>query len=52
MSDTKPPNDELIADRDPGEAAGRDEDAGQYAYYGRTGGCLVTGNEDGSSTAR
>jgi multimeric flavodoxin WrbA len=22
-------------------------DAGQYAYYGRTAGCLVTGNEDG-----
>ncbi|QUH03962.1 flavodoxin family protein [Saccharopolyspora erythraea] len=22
-------------------------DAGQYAYYGRTGGCLFTGNEDG-----
>ncbi len=22
-------------------------DEGQYAYYGRTGGCLVTGNEDG-----
>ena len=22
-------------------------DAGQYLYYGRTGGCLVTGNEDG-----
>ena len=22
-------------------------DAGQYAYYGRTGGCLITGNEDG-----
>lgn len=22
-------------------------DAGQYAYYGRVGGCLVTGNEDG-----
>ncbi len=21
--------------------------SGQYAYYGRTGGCLVTGNEDG-----
>ena len=21
--------------------------AGQYAYYGRVGGCLVTGNEDG-----
>ncbi len=23
-------------------------DAGQYAYYGRIGGCLVTGNEDGA----
>ena len=22
-------------------------DRGQYAYYGRVGGCLVTGNEDG-----
>ncbi|MEU6620551.1 flavodoxin family protein [Streptomyces litmocidini] len=22
-------------------------DAGQYAYYGRAGGCLITGNEDG-----
>jgi multimeric flavodoxin WrbA len=22
-------------------------DAGQYAYYGRAGGCIVTGNEDG-----
>src|ERR1700680_873405 len=22
-------------------------DAGQYAYYGRIGGCLITGNEDG-----
>jgi multimeric flavodoxin WrbA len=22
-------------------------DAGQYAYYGRMGGCLITGNEDG-----
>jgi len=22
-------------------------DQGQYAYYGRTGGCIVTGNEDG-----
>ena len=22
-------------------------DAGQYAYYGKAGGCLVTGNEDG-----
>ena len=20
---------------------------GQYAYYGRVGGCLITGNEDG-----
>ncbi|HEY7812022.1 MAG TPA: NAD(P)H-dependent oxidoreductase [Nakamurella sp.] len=27
-------------------------DAGQYAYYGRVGGCLITGNEDGVSTAR
>ena len=23
-------------------------DAGQYSYYGRVGGCLVTGNEDGA----
>src|SRR4051794_23327543 len=23
-------------------------EAGQYAYYGRTAGCLVTGNEDGA----
>lgn len=23
-------------------------DAGQYAYYGKTGGCLITGNEDGA----
>ncbi len=23
-------------------------DQGQYAYYGRVGGCLITGNEDGS----
>ncbi len=22
-------------------------DAGQYGYYGRVGGCIVTGNEDG-----
>src|SRR5215470_5459575 len=22
-------------------------DAGQYLYYGRVGGCLITGNEDG-----
>ena len=28
-------------------ASGRLNDAGQYAYYGRVGGCLVTGNEDG-----
>jgi multimeric flavodoxin WrbA len=27
-------------------------ETGQYAYYGRVGGCLVTGNEDGSSTVR
>ena len=23
-------------------------EAGQYAYYGRVGGCIVTGNEDGA----
>ena len=23
-------------------------DEGQYAYYGRVGGCLITGNEDGA----
>ncbi|MBZ0268885.1 NAD(P)H-dependent oxidoreductase, partial [bacterium] len=23
-------------------------EAGQYAYYGRVGGCLITGNEDGA----
>ncbi len=28
-------------------ASSRLNDAGQYAYYGRVGGCLVTGNEDG-----
>jgi multimeric flavodoxin WrbA len=27
--------------------SGNLNEAGQYAYYGRTGGCLVTGNEDG-----
>lgn len=27
--------------------SGELNDHGQYAYYGRTGGCLVTGNEDG-----
>jgi multimeric flavodoxin WrbA len=27
--------------------SGETNDAGQYLYYGRTGGCLVTGNEDG-----
>jgi hypothetical protein len=27
-------------------------EAGQYAYYGRVAGCIVTGNEDGASTAR
>jgi multimeric flavodoxin WrbA len=25
---------------------------GQYAYYGKVGGCLITGNETASSTAR
>lgn len=27
--------------------SGEINDRGQYSYYGRTGGCLVTGNEDG-----
>ena len=27
--------------------SGKLNDKGQYAYYGRAGGCLVTGNEDG-----
>ncbi len=27
--------------------SGRLNGAGQYAYYGRVGGCLITGNEDG-----
>ena len=27
--------------------SGEFNDKGQWAYYGRTGGCLVTGNEDG-----
>ncbi len=29
-------------------SSGNLNDAGQYAYYGRVGGCLVTGNEDGA----
>jgi multimeric flavodoxin WrbA len=29
-------------------ASGQLNDAGQYAYYGRVGGCLVTGNEYGA----
>jgi multimeric flavodoxin WrbA len=28
-------------------ASGLLNDAGQYAFYGRVGGCLITGNEDG-----
>lgn len=28
-------------------ASGKLNEAGQYAYYGRVGGCLITGNEDG-----
>lgn len=28
--------------------SGELNDKGQYAYYGRVGGCLVTGNEDGA----
>lgn len=27
--------------------SGMRNDAGQYVYYGRVGGCIVTGNEDG-----
>lgn len=27
--------------------SGDQNEAGQYAYYGRAGGCIVTGNEDG-----
>ena len=29
-------------------ASGQLNDEGQYAYYGRVGGCLITGNEDGA----
>jgi multimeric flavodoxin WrbA len=29
-------------------SSGELNDQGQYAYYGRVGGCLVTGNEDGA----
>lgn len=28
--------------------SGNLNDAGQYAYYGKVGGCLITGNEDGA----
>ena len=28
--------------------SGQLNDAGQYAYYGKVGGCVVTGNEDGA----
>ncbi len=28
--------------------SGELNDKGQYAYYGRSGGCLITGNEDGA----
>ena len=31
--------------------SGKTNEAGQYAYYGRAGGCLVTGNEDGAKHA-
>ena len=27
--------------------SGQTNDAGQYIYYGKTGGCVITGNEDG-----
>ena len=29
-------------------SSGQLNDQGQYAYYGRVGGCLITGNEDGA----
>ncbi len=29
-------------------ASGNLNDRGQYSYYGRVGGCLITGNEDGA----
>ena len=29
-------------------SSGNLNDQGQYAYYGRVGGCLITGNEDGA----
>jgi multimeric flavodoxin WrbA len=29
-------------------ASGQRNGHGQYAYYGRVGGCLITGNEDGA----
>ncbi len=29
-------------------SSGQLNSAGQYAYYGRVGGCLITGNEDGA----
>jgi multimeric flavodoxin WrbA len=29
-------------------ASGQLNEQGQYAYYGRVGGCLITGNEDGA----
>ncbi len=28
--------------------SGQTNDAGQYVYYGRVGGCVITGNEDGA----
>ena len=28
-------------------SSGDQNDAGQYSYYGKVGGCLITGNEDG-----
>ena len=27
--------------------SGKQNEEGQYSYYGRTGGCIITGNEDG-----
>lgn len=36
----------LVIERLYGNSADLNDD-GQYAYYGKTGGCLITGNEDG-----
>lgn len=32
-------------------SSGRRNDKGQFLYYGKAGGCLITGNEDGAKSA-